>query len=121
MQRFASVPKPFLGLLALTVSVLFVHVLLFSWSLIGLLWPALVTSLSLSALYGSKRAAMALKYVLYFLSVSTVLIVVAGRSSSEWDVVRLLGVGVLLFVTARYIGRSRAVAQFYASDAAHAG
>jgi hypothetical protein len=114
MRAFASAPRTLAALLGAVVAVLIVQVLLFSPSLVGLLWPALVAALSLSALFGSRRAAVALKYLLYFMSVASLLLVVSGPMSA-FSVGRTLVVGVFLFAVGRYLGRSSAVAQFYAS------
>jgi hypothetical protein len=115
MQAFASAPRTMVVLLAIVVVVLTVQVILFSPLLAGLLWPALIAGLSLSALFGSDRAARILKWVLYVLGAGSVLMIVLTRMSI-FDITRTLFVGVLLFAVARYLGKSRAVASFYDSN-----
>jgi len=91
------------------------QVLLFSPNpLFGLLWPSLLAALSLSALFGSRRAATTLKFVFYVMAVASLLLLVV-KASSLLVVARTVVFAVLLLVTARYLASSKGVAQFYAA------
>jgi uncharacterized membrane protein YfbV (UPF0208 family) len=103
-------------LLGVLVVVLIARSLLFAQNqVIGLLWPALIACLSLSALFGSKRIATVLKYLLYFMSASTILIVLSQPMSTGALAVSL-AIATLTLSVALYLARSKAVAQFYASE-----
>lgn len=107
-------------MLGVVVAVLTLQVVLFSPSLAGLVFPALVAAISLSALFGSVRAARGLKWLLYVLSFVPVLMVLAGHMSA-FGIVRGLVVGAFTFTVARYLGTSKAVSAFYAQSPAPAG
>jgi len=118
MQPFASAPRTLVALLSAAVVLLLLHALLFSPSLLGLLWPALVTALSLSALFGSKRALASLKYLFYFIGIVSLLALLFGPLSILAGLQAVL-VAAMLIATARYIAKSKEVAHFYASQPNH--
>ena len=120
MQPFASAPRLLVVLLALLVAVLAAQALLFSpIPLLGLLWPALIAALSLSALFGSKRAASVLKYILYALSAVPILFVLTGPMSSG-ALARSLAVAAFTLFVALYLARSKEVAHFFATKSSSA-
>jgi hypothetical protein len=112
VQAFSSAPRPMVAMLATVVAALTLQVVLFSPSIVGLIFPALIGAVSLSALFGSFRAARSLKWLLYALSALPVLMVLAGNVSAS-GITRGVVVGALTFATARYLGTSKAVAAFY--------
>jgi hypothetical protein len=113
MQAFASAPRTLVSVLGAVVVILTLQALFFIASPAGLLWPALVAALSLSALFGSRRAAVALKYLLYLMGAAGILSVLV-QAMTPAGIVRTLVVAVLLIGVARYLGRSKSVATFYA-------
>ena len=115
MQPFASAPRLLVVLLALLVAVLAAQAILFSSRpLLGLLWPALIAAISLSVLFGSRRAASVLKYILYVLSALPILFGVTG-SMSGGALARAVGVAAFTLLVALYLARSKQVANFLAA------
>lgn len=113
MKSYSTAPRPLVVLLGLTIVVEFVQVLLFAPSQAALLFPALVTVLSLSALNGSRLAILTIKYFFYFLCVGLLLSLGASRAMPALLVSRRVASAVQYFVVARYIGVSLEVSNFY--------
>jgi hypothetical protein len=92
--------------------VLTIQAVFFIQSIAALLWAVVVAALSVSALFGSRRAATGLKYLLYFMAAAFVFVGLVGTAPLD-ATVRSLAVAALLLVVARYLGKSSAVAAFY--------
>jgi hypothetical protein len=93
------------------------HILLFTRSNIWSLLPALVIILSLSALYGYRWLIVTTKYLLYFQGVTILISLAAPRPISVLLVSARTAWAVLYLASARYIGLSTDVANFYAASA----
>jgi hypothetical protein len=120
MQPFASAPRLLVILLALLVAVLAAQALLFSSRpLLGLLWPALIGAISLSVLFGSRRAASVLKYILYFLSALPLLFAITGPMSAG-ALARSFGVAAFTLFVGLYLARSKEVVRFLSATQAEA-
>jgi len=118
MQTSIRPPRLFVLLLALVVCVLTLQVLLFSSNPIaGLLWPALVAAISLSAAFGSRRSASILQYLYFVMAALPLLFLLVGSSASA--LARMVFVSAFLIACGLYIARSRSLAEFYALHASH--
>jgi hypothetical protein len=116
MQPSAFAPRLLVALLALLVAVLAIQVLLFSpRPLVGLLWPALIACLSITAVLGSARGAAILKYLLYVMSAVPFLLLLLGPVSAA-SLVRTTLVSAFTLAVALYMARNKEVARFYAAS-----
>ena len=114
---FKEAPRPFVILLALVIASKGALVLVSGGPLFpGLLWPALFTALGLSALFGKQSAATTLGYVFYAVGVLSLLLAVVGTVQTTFGIVTSVLWGALTVGTARYMFKSQAVKDFYASS-----
>ena len=116
MSPFGTAPRTLIALLIALLAVLVVQAATFSPDPVAvLLWAALVAALSVSALLGSRRAAVSLKFLCYFMGAFSLWSLLAWPESVA-AVVSTTVLAVLFLTSAIYMSRSRAVARFYAKS-----
>jgi hypothetical protein len=116
MQHFANAPRILVAVLAFIVLLLIFQAVFILQSVIAFLWPMLVAALSLNALFGSKKAAVTLKYLFFFVSAVLLLIPLTGPTT-KLQLVWNIGMALVYLGSCRYLSKSAAVSTFYEKQA----
>jgi len=112
MHYFSNAPRPLVAILTTIVAIHIFSAVFFVHSAASLLWPMLLASLSLSALFGSKKAATALKYLFFFVCAASIVMLLTGPWTT-FGVARNITMALIYFGAGRYLSKSADVSEFY--------
>jgi hypothetical protein len=118
MNPLTSAPRLMVVVFGLIATIDFLQSFLFGSLPHALLFPVLVSSIMLCALYRKRWAAIVIKWLFYLLSVLLLLSLGAERSMSAFLVGRRIASAILYFGAARYLGTSIEIATFYGENKA---
>lgn len=100
-------------LLCIALGALSAQTIVFGRSIIAFILPAIIAVLTLSAIFGSYRAAIAIKYLYYVIGTTLLLSLFASRAMPGLLVGRRLVTACVLLAVALYISKSTVIETFY--------